>query len=133
MSYGKDLTGKGLIKMIRNFLRNKKAALDFFSDWAEFFFLVLLFIGIIFAVSSTSAVITYLVGFFSGMMAGRLIYERKEKLRAPYLLIIIGFIMGYVIGNFRYGSRVIIVLLFVFGAALMYYLLDKKIIKDKFI
>lgn len=111
------------------FLRNKKAAFSFWSDWAEFFFFVLLFIGLIFGAFSPSAVITYLVGFFSGMMAGRLMYERRKKGRAPYLLIIIGFVMGYVIGTF-YGHKQVTFLLFVFGAALSYYLFNKKIIKD---
>ncbi|MBD3163736.1 hypothetical protein GF323_00890 [Candidatus Woesearchaeota archaeon] len=107
----------------------KKAAFDFFSDWAEFFFLVLLFTGLILGIFSPSAVITYLIGFFSGMMAGRLFYERKDKGRAPYMLIIIGFVMGYVIGTFH-GDRRVTFLLFVIGAVLMYYLLDRKIIKD---
>ncbi len=131
MLYGKDSTGKGLTKMSRKISGNKKASLNYFSDWAEFFFLVLLFIGLIFGIMSPSAVITYLVAFFSGMMAGRLFYERKNKGRAPYLLIIIGFIMGYVIGTFH-GDRKISFLLFLFGAALSYYLFDKKIIKDTF-
>ena len=113
-------------------MMNKKAAFNYFSDWAEFFFFVLLFIGIIFGVFSPSAVITYMVGFFSGMMAGRLLYERKNRGRAPYLLIIIGFVMGYVIGTFH-GSRPVTFLLFVFGAAFSYYLFNKKIIKDLFI
>lgn len=115
--------------MIKKIFDNKRAAFSFWSDWAEFFFFVLLFVGIIFGVMSPSAVITYMVGFFSGMMAGRLVYERKRKGGAPYLLIIIGFVMGYVIGTFH-GSRPITFLLFVFGAAFSYYLFNKKIIKD---
>ena len=110
-------------------LTKKAAAFTFFSDWAEFFFLVLLFIGLFIGIVSPSAVITYLIGFFSGVMAGRLVFERKNKLKAPYLLIIIGFIIGYVIGTF-YGDRRITFLLFVFGAVLTYYLLDKGYIKD---
>ncbi len=111
---------------------SKRGALDYFSNWAEVFFLILLFTGLVFGVMSPSAVITYLVGFFSGMMAGRLFYERKDKGRAPYLLIIIGFVMGYVIGTFH-GDRRVTFLLFIFGAALSYYLFDRKIIKDIFI
>jgi hypothetical protein len=111
---------------------NKKAALDFFSDWAEFFFLVLLFIGVVFGVFSPSAVISYLLGFFSGMFVGRLMYDRKNKGRAPYVLIVIGFVMGFVIGTFR-GKRLITLLLFLLGAGIYYYLLKKKIIKDIFI
>jgi len=107
---------------------NKKG-LKYFSDWAELFFLVLLGIGLMVGISSPSAVITYLVGFFAGVMAGRLIYERKNKLRAPYMLIVIGFVIGYVIGTF-YGDKRVTFLLFIFGAVLMYYFLDKGIIKD---
>jgi hypothetical protein len=109
-----------------------KRGLAYWSEWAEFFFFVLLFVGIVIGILSPSAAITYLVGFFSGMMAGRLLYERKNKGRAPYLLIIIGFLMGYVIGTF-YGDRRITFLLFVFGAVLSYYLFNKKILKDKWI
>ncbi|MCK5282327.1 MAG: hypothetical protein KAK00_02875 [Nanoarchaeota archaeon] len=111
---------------------NKKAALNFFSEWAEFFSLVLLFIGIFIGIISPSAAITYLVAIFAGFFAGRLLYERKEKLKAPYLLIIIGFIMGYVIGTF-YGDRRITFILFLIGTALGYFLFDKKIIKDIFL
>ena len=110
----------------------KKAQFDYFNNWAEFFFFILLFLGILLGIASPSAVITYLISFGSGMMAGRLAFERKNKGRAPYLLIIIGFIFGYVFGAFR-GSRLITFLLFIFGAVLLYYLLDKKLIKDFFV
>ena len=86
-------------------------------------------VGLLIGIASPSATITYLVGFFSGAMAGRLLYERKNKLRAPYLLIIIGFIIGYVIGTF-YGDKRITFLLFIFGAVLTYYLFDKGILRD---
>jgi hypothetical protein len=113
-------------------MMNKKAAFAYWSEWAEFFFFVLLFIGLIFGIGSPSAVITYFIGFFSGMMAGRLFYERRDKGRAPYLLITIGFIMGFVIGTFH-GNRIITFLLFIFGAVLSYFLFDRKILKDLFI
>lgn len=128
MLFGNGLSGRDHFKMKKAFLRNKKG-FAYWSDWAEFFFFILLFIGLIFGALSPSAVITYLVGFFAGMMAGRLLYERKNKGRAPYLLIIIGFVMGYVIGTFH-GSRQITFLLFIFGAAFGYYLFDKKIVRD---
>jgi len=111
---------------------SKKAKFNYFSDWAEFFFFILLFIGLVVGIISPSAVITYLVGFFTGAMAGRLVYERKNKLKAPYLLIVIGFVIGYVIGTFH-GDRRITFLLFVFGAVLTYYTLDKGYLKDIFV
>jgi len=93
---------------------------------------VLLFIGLVIGVRSPSAAVTYLVALVAGMITGRLLYDRKHKLRAPYMLIIIGFVIGYVIGSF-YGNRFLTFLLFLFGATGMYYLLNKKFIRDVFV
>ena len=62
-------------------------------------------------------------------MGGRLFWERKNKVWSPYLTIIVGFVMGYVIGTFH-GDRRITLLLFVLGGVLSYYVLDKGILKD---
>ena len=103
----------------------------FFKSWAEFFFFVLMIIGFIVALWATSfsAVISYIVVFLSGMIGGRLLYDRKKKLTFPYYVIIIGFIIGYVIGTY-YGSRNIVIILFVFGILLSYHLHNKGYIKD---
>ena len=125
MLYGKGSTGRGLTKM------NKKA-LTYFSDWAEILFLVLLLVGLVIGVLSPSAAVTYLIAFFSGVMAGRIVRERKKGVLAPYVLIVIGFLLGFVIGTFR-GDRRITFLLFLLGAVFSYYLFKKKIVKDTFI
>jgi hypothetical protein len=111
---------------------NKKAAFDFTSDWAEFFFLVLLFIGLIIGILSPSAAVTYLISGVWGFMAGRLLFERKGRGPAPYILIIIGFIMGFVIGSIM-GERWITLLIFLGTMILSYNLYLKKIIKDIFV
>ncbi|MBS3136678.1 hypothetical protein J4401_07030 [Candidatus Woesearchaeota archaeon] len=108
---------------------NKKAEFSYYADWAEFFFFVLLFVGIVLGVLSPNAVITYLIATASGMLAGRVFHHRRYKGRAPYTLLIVGFIMGFVIGTFR-GERTISFLLFVLGGVFSYYLFDKKILKD---
>ena len=101
----------------------------FFKSWAEFFFFVLMVIGVIIALSAPSAVISYVVIFLSGIMAGRVLYFRKTKLKAGYYIIIIGFLIGYLLGTI-YGSRKIIIVLFFIGALLSYYLFDKKVLRD---
>jgi hypothetical protein len=101
----------------------------FFKSWAEFFFFVLMIIGFIIAIIAPSAVISYLVVFLSGMIGGRLLYERKKKLSFPYYIIIIGFMIGYVIGTY-YGSRKVVIILFVLGILLSYYLHNKGYIRD---
>lgn len=95
----------------------------------EFFFIVLMILGILAALASPSAVISYFIIFLVGMFAGRLIYERKNKMQLPYFLIIAGFVIGYLIGVY-YGSRRLMIILFVAGAILCYKLYDRKILKD---
>jgi ABC-type uncharacterized transport system YnjBCD permease subunit len=99
------------------------------KTWMEFWFFVLMLIGVLIALAAPSAAISYLMIFISGMFAGRLIYERKHKFKFPYLVIIAGFIIGYVAGAY-YGSRKMIFVLFIVGAIASHYLYDKKVLKD---
>ena len=102
---------------------------QYYKNWMEFWFFVLMVIGVLIALSAPSAAISYMVIFLSGMLAGRLIYERKDKIQFPYLMIIIGFVVGYLIGVY-YGSRRVSIALFIIGAILSYKLYDNKILKD---
>jgi len=104
-------------------------AFDFFKNWVEFFFFVLMVIGIIVALAAPSAVISYIVIFLSGIFAGRIVYFRHHNLKAGYYIIIIGFLIGYLLGSI-YGSRKVIIVLFVLGAILSYYLYEKKVLRD---
>ena len=91
--------------------------------------MVLMVIGIFIALTAPSAIISYVIIFLSGIFAGRLIYERKHKIQFPYFMIIAGFVIGYLIGVY-YGSRRVVIALFVIGAILSYKLYDKKILRD---
>ena len=101
----------------------------FFKNWGEFLFFVLLVIGFILAIAAPSAVISYLVIFIVGLMSGRLLYERKNKLAFPYTLIIIGFIIGYILGAF-YGNKMTILTLYLIGIWIGYQIFNKGIIHD---
>jgi len=101
----------------------------FFKNWAEFFFLVLMLAGFIIALFSPSAFISYIVVFLSGMIGGRLLYLRKGNLVFPYYIILAGFLLGYLIGTF-YGSRKVVIVLFVLGVLFSYHLFNKGYIKD---
>ena len=102
---------------------------QFDKNWMEFFFLVIAVIGVLIALSAPSAVISYIIIFLSGIIAGRLICERKDKIKFPYLIIVLGFFIGYLIGVY-YGSRIVVVVLFMLGSILGYNLYEKKILKD---
>ena len=86
-------------------------------------------IGVLVALSAPSAIISYAIIFISGIFAGRLVHERKNKIQLPYLMVIAGFVIGYLIGVY-YGSRRVVIVLFVAGAIFGYKLYDKKILKD---
>ena len=103
--------------------------LNFFKNWVEFFFFVLMLVGVMVALLAPSAFISYVMIFLSGMLAGRLIYQRKNKIKLSYYIIIWGFLIGYLIGVY-YGSRWISIALFVLGYITSYKLYDKKILKD---
>jgi len=101
----------------------------FFRSWAEFFFFALMIVGFVISLLAPSAVISYVVVFLSGMIGGRILYDRKGKLTFPYYLIILGFLIGYLVGTY-YGSRKIVIILFVLGALLSYHLYNKGYLKD---
>lgn len=104
---------------------------DFYKGWVEFAFLVVMIIGLIVSIAAPSAVISYMVIFVSGFIAGRFIYHRKKKFKAGHYIIMAGFLIGYLIGSY-YGDRQVIIIMFFIGAVLSHYMYDKKIIRDVF-
>lgn len=102
---------------------------QFYKNWMEFFALVLMIIGLVLALLAPSATVSYILIFISGIFAGRLVYERKHKMIFPYLMVIAGFVVGYLIGIY-YGNRFVAIILFLIGAILSYKLYDKKILRD---
>jgi len=101
----------------------------FFRNWAEFLFFVLLVLGFIISLAAPSAVISYIMIFVVGIMSGRLIYERKNKLMFPYAMIIVGFIIGYILGAY-YGNKMTILTLYFLGMFIGYQIYEKGVIHD---
>ncbi|MBN2567091.1 hypothetical protein JXB02_03355 [Candidatus Woesearchaeota archaeon] len=106
-------------------LRGKRASWSYWKNWAETYAIVLLIIGFVISLAAGSAVMSYIIIFLSGMFAGRLMYFRKRKLNFPFYLIIIGFLLGYLLGSF-YGRKDIIIICFILGFILSYYLHEQK-------
>ena len=101
----------------------------FFKNWAEVFFFIILVIGFIIAILSPSAVISYITIFVCGVIAGRMLYERKGKGIFPYYIIIIGFLIGFILGSYH-GDKEVMTVLFVLGAIISYHVYNKGIIRD---
>ncbi|MFO8016595.1 MAG: hypothetical protein R6U32_05810 [Candidatus Woesearchaeota archaeon] len=109
------------MKMIRH-----RRGINFLDQWVEFFFFVLLIIGFAVSVSIGSAFFSYVVVFLFGFMAGRFLNYRKRML--PFYLVTLGLLVGYIIGS-RYGNWRITLFCFIVGAAISWFLHNKKILK----
>ena|SRR3989338_3558252 len=98
------------------------------EQWAEALSLFFLFIGFIVAVLLQSAFLSYLSVLLAGFMAGRILYsKRHHQPILPFVLMIVGFLVGYLVGNF-WASRFWTLVFFCFGYVVSYYLHEKKIL-----
>jgi hypothetical protein len=108
------------------------AAHLFFSSWAEVGAFAFMFFGIFMAVLSPSAFISYVIILLSGMIAGRIFWERRNNTRIAYTMITLGFVAGYAAGAFfrHFGNILVILILFVVGIITMYKLSERGFIPD---
>lgn len=104
-------------------LRNKKG-IDYSQEWAELFFFVLLIIGFIISLSTGSAFVSYITIILAGLLSGRILHDKKKKVKFPYYLIIVGFMLGYAIGDF-YANTKVLIFLFVATNIFSYWLHEK--------
>ena len=94
---------------------------DYMLNWAEYFTILLMVIGFLTAITIDNIWLSSLVLFIAGLMAGRLLYGRKEKHKFTHYLIVIGFLVGYMIGSYSHNKK-IIATIFILSAILSYYL-----------
>jgi len=99
------------------------------TDWAEFFFLVLLVVGFIIALSLKNAFITYIMILLFGLMCGRFIQKRSKGF--PFYMISAGFLIGFMIGA-RHVTWASVLLLFIIASIGSFYFHKKKLIPDVF-
>jgi len=100
--------------------------LSFHEDWAEILALAFLAVGFVFAILLTSPLFSYLTIFISGFLAARAFYSRRfREPILPFIIIIIGFLFGYLVGGF-WISRFWAFVIFILSFSLSYYLHLKK-------
>lgn len=98
------------------------------EQWAEVFTLFFLALGFIVSILLLSPALSYISIFLAGFLAGRIYYiKHNTEPIFPFILIIIGFLLGYLIGNF-WASRFWTLVFFILGFAISYYLHMKKLI-----
>lgn len=82
------------------------------KQWAEILTLFFLVLGFIVSVLFQSALISYLSLAVAGFLAGRIYFiKRYKEPLLPLVLVILGFLVGYLIGSI-WVNRVIVFLLF---------------------
>lgn len=111
------------MKFQRNLLNLwNKRGVKLLTSWVELVTLAILIFGFILALLAGSAVMSYIIIFFCGMVTGRNFFIRRNRAKKlHYFVIIFGFIVGYVVGSY-YGQYQVTLLMFIIGNILSYYL-----------
>ena len=91
------------------------------ENWAEVLTAILLLVGFFIALVITSPALNYLIIFLSGLLAGRMLYQ-KHKIQPifPFILIIIGFLFGFMLGAIS-ANKSIVTILFIIAITVSYY------------
>jgi len=96
-------------------------------SWVELFFILCLLIGLVVSLSASSALINYVIIILFGVLSGRLLFVRRGLFKFTYIVIILGFFIGYIFGSYK-GNSIIITILFVLANIVSYYAHKKKYI-----
>ncbi|MFC1686938.1 hypothetical protein ACFL0E_01105 [Nanoarchaeota archaeon] len=98
------------------------------ETWAETLTIVLVLVGFLISILLMNVVLTYIVIIASGFLAGRIFYIKRFKEPIfPFVLMIIGFLFGYILGNV-WASRFWTGVFFIISFSISYYLHLKKIL-----
>lgn len=112
-------------------IKTKKGVLDMVSMWVEYLALVVLFIGFFISMSAGSAFLSYLIIFLSGLLTGRILFQQRKALPFKYYILMLVFLIGYILGTYvSFGSRKVVVIIFILSNILSYYIHDKGHIRS---
>ncbi|MBU0457735.1 MAG: hypothetical protein ABH824_02535 [Nanoarchaeota archaeon] len=98
------------------------------EQWAESFMIFFIALGFIISLLLKNAFFSYLSVILAGLVCGRIYYIKKyQEPILPFVLIIIGFLFGYIMGSI-WVSRILVLFFFSLGFAVSYYLHMKNIL-----
>jgi len=98
------------------------------EEWPEALTMVFIVLGFALAILLQSPAFAYFTTIISGALAGRVFYFKRFKEPIfPFIMIIAGFLVGYIVGSF-WVNRMAVFMLFALAFIGMYYLHLKKII-----
>ena len=97
------------------------------EQWAEILAVFFLALGFVISILLTSTLFTFLSIILAGFLAARIYYLKKfSEPIFPFVLIIVGFLVGYFLGTF-WASRFWTLLFFAVSFGVSYYLHMKGI------
>lgn len=89
--------------------------------WPEYIALGLLMLGFFTALVIRSPFLNYTIIFLSGLLGGRVIYEKyRTQPIFPFVLLVIGFFLGFMLGAIS-ADKKLITLLFLGGFVISYW------------
>ena len=98
------------------------------EQWAESLAVFFVVLGFIISVLLQSVIFSYISIILAGFLAGRVFYiKRYKEPLFPFVLIIVGFLVGYLVGGF-WVSRILSLILFAAALIVSYQLHVKKIL-----
>jgi hypothetical protein len=97
-----------------------RKALEFLTNWVELSFILLLILGFVISVFVNDVLLSYALVLMAGLGSGKIIYHKAKDFLFPHILLITGFILGFIIGH-KEGSTIALILIFLAGNAISYY------------
>lgn len=101
---------------------------SFSDDFFETVVLFVLILGFFLSTFADSLAMKFLLVFAVGLMFGRVWYIFKTRMKFVLTTIIAGFLLGFLVGNLLENIREIVIL-FLAGLLVSYYVHEKKLIK----
>ncbi|MCP3682973.1 MAG: hypothetical protein GY861_09805 [bacterium] len=101
-----------------------KKGFEFLMNWVELSFVLFIIIGFIIATIIRNAFLSYVVIFLCGAIFGKMLFHGKKDFLFPYVLLTIGFGLGYIIGD-RVAETTFILIVFVLGNCVSYLIHEK--------
>lgn len=98
-------------------------------DWPEVVALVFVIVGFLVALNTGQAWTMYLVAVLAGLFFGRRWYRRRKGDKFSLFLTMVAFLVGFGLGSLLLNIRML-VLVFLAGFAVGFWLHDKDIIKS---
>ena len=98
------------------------------EQWVELFTVCFLVLGFMISILLQQALLGYISIAVAGLIAGRVYYTKRfAEPIIPFILMIVGFLLGYLIGAY-WVSRLLTAGLFIGAFLLSYYMHLRKII-----